>query len=160
MTKALTCTETPKKQSDNTKTPPKTSITQQIHTNLGKSVEVTTSTKKVWLNRFTGSQPSHQPQKLCNQKDTHLKFVNCPPYKDRGPTTNRSGEAIKIITQISEAKKKQYTKNIKTSARVGYTPPVRKRAQVQGLKESQLPNRGDKDQGLVSPEEASTSPVI
>ena len=34
------------------------------------------------------------PQKLCNQKD----FVNNPPYKDRGLTTNQSGEALKIIT--------------------------------------------------------------
>ena len=25
----------------------------------------------MWLNRFTGFQPSHQPQKLCNQIDTH-----------------------------------------------------------------------------------------
>ena len=39
------------------------------------------------------------PRKLCNQKDTHLKFVNNTPYKDQGPTANQNREAIKIITQ-------------------------------------------------------------
>ena len=42
---------------DNTKTPPKTSITQR--TDLGRSVGVTTAIQLVWLNRFTGTQPSH-----------------------------------------------------------------------------------------------------
>ena len=28
----------------------------------------------VWLNRLTGTQPSHLPQKPCNQKDTHSKI--------------------------------------------------------------------------------------
>ena len=46
-----------------------------------------------------------------------------------------------------------YQKYIKTSAREGYAPPVWKRAQVQGLKESRLIIRGDKDRGLVSSEE-------
>ena len=40
------------------------------------------------VNQFAGSQPSHLPQKLCNQKDTHSKYVNNPPYKGRGPTAN------------------------------------------------------------------------
>ena len=44
----------------------------------------------------TGSQPSHLSQKLCNQKDTHWKCVNIPHYRDRGPTADPSGEAIKI----------------------------------------------------------------
>ena len=42
---------------------------------------------------------------------------------------------------------------------MGYAPPVWKRAQVQGLKESRLTIRGDEDQGLVSSEEVWTSPV-
>ena len=68
MTKAPIPTENPKTQSNNTKTPPKTWITQRLWTDLGRSaVGVTTAT-----NLFTGSQPSHLPQKLCNQKDTHL----------------------------------------------------------------------------------------
>ena len=59
MTKAPIPTEKFKKQRDNTKTPPKTSITQRSRTDLGRSVGVTTATKLVWLNRFTGSRPSH-----------------------------------------------------------------------------------------------------
>ena len=55
MTKAPTPTEKSKKQRENTKTPPKTSITQRLQTDLG----VTTATQLVWLNRFTGSKPSH-----------------------------------------------------------------------------------------------------
>ena len=47
-----------KKQRDNTKTPTKTSITQWLWTDLGRSVGVTIATKLVWLNRFTGSKPS------------------------------------------------------------------------------------------------------
>ena len=59
MTKAPTPTEQSKKQRDNTQTPPKTSITQRLRTDLRRSVGVTIATKLVWLNRFTGSQPSH-----------------------------------------------------------------------------------------------------
>ena len=59
MTKAPTPTEKSKKQRDNTKTPPKTSITQRLRTDLGRSVGETTATQLVWLNRLTGSQPSH-----------------------------------------------------------------------------------------------------
>ena len=59
---------------DNTKTPPKISITQRLGTDLGRSVGVTTVIQLVWLNRFTGTQPSHLPQQPCNQKDTHLKI--------------------------------------------------------------------------------------
>ena len=53
-----------------------------------------------------------QSQKLCNQKDTHLKIVINPPYKDRRPTANQSGEAIKIITQTCTAEKNSRSKNI------------------------------------------------
>ena len=42
----------------------KTSITQRLRTD---SVRVTTATQLVWLNRFTGDQPSHSPQQQCNQ---------------------------------------------------------------------------------------------
>ena len=61
-------------KSDNIKTPPKISITQWLLTDLGRSVGIKTVTKLVWLNRFTGSRPSHLPQKQCYQKDTHLKI--------------------------------------------------------------------------------------
>ena len=36
------------------------------------------SPELVWLNRFTGCQPSHQPQKLCNQKDILLRHKLSP----------------------------------------------------------------------------------
>ena len=47
------------KQSDNTKPPQDTSITQRLRADLGRSVGVTTATLLVWLNRYTGSQPSY-----------------------------------------------------------------------------------------------------
>ena len=59
MTKAPTPNEKSKKQRDNTKTPQKTSITQRLQTDLGRSAGVTIATQLVWLNRYTGSQPSH-----------------------------------------------------------------------------------------------------
>ena len=44
---------------DNTKTPPKSSITQRLQTDLGRSVVVTTTIQRMWLNiRFMGNQPS------------------------------------------------------------------------------------------------------
>ena len=54
-------------------TPQKSSIKQQLQTDLGRSVGVTTATQLVWLTWFTGP-PSHSPQQPCNQKDTHLKI--------------------------------------------------------------------------------------
>ena len=59
MTKAPTPTDKSKTQRDNTKTPRKTSITQRLRTDLGRSVGVTIATQLVWLNRFTRSQPTH-----------------------------------------------------------------------------------------------------
>ena len=44
---------------ENTKTPPKTWITQRLRTDLGRSVRVTTVIQLVWLNRIAGTQPSH-----------------------------------------------------------------------------------------------------
>ena len=62
-------------------TPQKSSIKQQLRTDLGRSVGVTTATQLVWLTWFTGP-PSHSPQQPCNQK-THIeKIVNKPPYID------------------------------------------------------------------------------
>ena len=46
-------------------------------------------------NRFTGP-PSHIPQQLCNQKDTHIKFENKPPYIYNTPTATPSGEVREI----------------------------------------------------------------
>ena len=46
----------------------------EIHVHVGQSVGVTTTIQLVWLNWLMVTQPSHWPQKLCNQKDTHLKL--------------------------------------------------------------------------------------
>ena len=54
MTKAPTPTETSKGQSDNTKNATKSSITQRLWTDLGRSVGVTTATQLVWFTGFTG----------------------------------------------------------------------------------------------------------
>ena len=59
MTKAPTPTNKSKTKHDNTTTPPKTSITQPLRTDLGRSVGVAIATQLVWLNQFTGFQPSH-----------------------------------------------------------------------------------------------------
>ena len=45
-------------------TPQKSSIKQQLRTDLGRSVGVTTATQLVWLTWFTGP-PSHSPQQPC-----------------------------------------------------------------------------------------------
>ena len=53
---------------------------------------------------------------------------------------------------------KTATKNVDKTARVGYAPPVWKRAWAQTLKESRLTIRGDMDRCLVSSEEVWTTP--
>ena len=60
MTEAPTPKEKSKKQHDNTKTPPKPSITQRSRTDLRRSVGVTLATQLVWVNRLSGSQTSYQ----------------------------------------------------------------------------------------------------
>ena len=49
MTKAPIPTEMSKGQSDNTNNATKSSITQRLRTDLGRSVGVTTATQLVWL---------------------------------------------------------------------------------------------------------------
>ena len=51
----------------------KSSITQRLRTDLGRSVGVPTATQLVWLPGLR-AQPSHFPQPPYNQKDTHLKI--------------------------------------------------------------------------------------
>ena len=58
MTKAPTPIEKSRKERDNTKMPPKASITQRLWTDLGRSDKVTTAIPLVWLNRFTSALPS------------------------------------------------------------------------------------------------------
>ena len=71
--KAPTPAQMSKRQSNNTKNATKSSITQRLRTDLGRSVGVTTVTKLVWLTGLR-AQPSHSPQQPCNQNDTHLKI--------------------------------------------------------------------------------------
>ena len=94
------------------KTPPNTSITQRLRTDLGWSVGVTIATQLVWLNRLTRDPNLPAYRKTRVIKMTHIKkFVNNPSYEGRGPTANWSGKAINIIKQICKVIK-QYIKNI------------------------------------------------
>ena len=71
MTKAPTPTEKSKKQRDNPKNATKTSITQRLRTDLGRSVGVTTVTPLMWLNRFTSAQPSTNRNSRVSKR-THI----------------------------------------------------------------------------------------
>ena len=59
---------------DNTKKSTKTSITQRLRTTLGWLIGKTAAIQLVLLNRCTGTQHFDQPQKLCYQRNTHLKI--------------------------------------------------------------------------------------
>ena len=80
-------TENSKQQSDNTKRH-QTSITQRLRTNLGRSVEVTISTKLVWFSLTA---------KAFLSKGHIYKHIDNTLYKDRITTTNLSREVIKQL---------------------------------------------------------------
>ena len=71
MTKAPTPTEKSKKQRDNIKTQPKTSITHRFQTDLGRSVGVTIATQLVWLNRLP-NPPTHDNS--CEIEDMNMQI--------------------------------------------------------------------------------------
>ena len=100
MTKAPTRTKMSKGQSDNTNNAAKkfdyTAIADRLRIVSWSNYCHPTGV----VNRFT-DPPSHSPQQLCNQKETHLKFVNKPPYIDNKPTATPSGGVIKINTQTT-----------------------------------------------------------
>ena len=73
MTKTPTSSEMSKGKVTTQTTPHKSSITQRLRTDLGRSVGVTTATQLVWLTGLW-AQHSHSLQQPCNQKDTHLKI--------------------------------------------------------------------------------------
>ena len=73
MTKACTPIEMAKGQSDNTNNATKSSIKQQLRTELGRSVGETTATQLVWLTGFTG--PAHR--KCCVIEGTNMQIL---PY--------------------------------------------------------------------------------
>ena len=100
MTKAPTPTEMSKRQSEHTNNATKSSITQRLRTDLGRSVGVATATQLVWL---TGLRAHlHTPRNSRVIKRTHIqKFVNEPPYIDNKPTATPSGEVMKFNTQTA-----------------------------------------------------------
>ena len=73
--------------------------------------------------------------------------------------SQRKQRGHKIISKLCKVIKIVYQKYVPTSDRAGYAPPIRKRAHVQGLKESRITIRGDDDRGLVTCEGVLTSPV-
>ena len=79
MTKDPTPTEMSKGQSDKTNNATKSSITQRLRTDLGRSVGVTTATQLVWLTGLR-AQPSHCPQEPCNQKGTQIPDILFPRW--------------------------------------------------------------------------------
>ena len=70
MTKAPTPTEMSKGQSDNTNNATKSSITQRLRTDLGRSVGVTTATQLVWLTGLRAHLPTNRNSRVI--KRTHV----------------------------------------------------------------------------------------
>ena len=75
------------------------------------------------LNRFAAPSLPINHKSLQSKGHTFQNFVNNPPYIDRGPTANKSGEVIKCCTKIFMEIRMIYQKYIVTSARVSYAPP-------------------------------------
>ena len=79
MTKALTPTENSKKQSDNTKTPPKTSITTTIADRQLRTVSWSNDSHPTGVVKpVYRIQTSHSPQQQCNQTNM---VRSCLQYK-------------------------------------------------------------------------------
>ena len=70
-----------KRKSTTQKTYQKQTITQRLQIDLGRSGGEMTATQLVWLNRLTGSQPSHWPQNLCNQDNAYFKICKYTQQK-------------------------------------------------------------------------------
>ena len=98
MTNAHTLTEKSKKQRDNIKTPPKTSITKRLRTDLGWSVGVTTFTLLVWLNRFTSAKKKYTEEDIIKT----LEFLHFCGLCGKGfPTDNRHSHGHKLCLSPS-----------------------------------------------------------
>ena len=86
LTKAPTSTEKSKKELDNTKTPPKPSITQPLQTVLGRSVGVINSHPTGVFKPVFGSPAfplSHNSRVIKRTHDTWIELTpspSCPPY--------------------------------------------------------------------------------
>ena len=70
MTKAPTPTEMAKGQNDNTNNVTKSSIKQQLRTDLGRSAGVTTATQLVWLTGLRAHLPTPRNSRVI--KRTHI----------------------------------------------------------------------------------------
>ena len=81
--KSITSTENVRKQSDNTKTPPKRWIRQRLRTDSGWSVGVTTATKLVWLDRLIEEHDCFENNHLCKLRFafSFLKISSFISYK-------------------------------------------------------------------------------
>ena len=96
MTKPPIPTENSKTKGQHTQTPPKTSITQRLRTDLGRSVWVTSNPTGV-VKPVYGIPTFPLTAKAVQSKGhTFKNIVNNPPYIDWGPTANQSGEVIKM----------------------------------------------------------------
>ena len=94
MTKAYTPTGKSNKQGENTNTPPKTSITQRLRTDLGRSVVVTIATQLVWLNRLKAEN-----------KISRFLFQGIERMVTKR-RTNKNGRQGKIVKQLPKRKRK------------------------------------------------------
>ena len=72
MTKAPTPTEMSKRHSDNTNNATKSSITQRLRTDLGRSVGVTTATQLVWFTGFRTHLPTHRNSSVIEDKNMQI----------------------------------------------------------------------------------------
>ena len=120
MTKALTPTEIQNAMSQ-LKRVIKNSDYTTLRTDLGRSVEVTTATQLVLLNRFTGSQPFLELEKLCNQNDTHLKMCIISLIMKTEDQQSTKLERPQNHYKNILGNKRVYQK---TSARERYAPPI------------------------------------
>ena len=73
MTHSVLCQKCQKGKVTTQTTPQKSSFTQQMWTDLGRSVGVTTATQPVWLTVLQGPH-SHSPQQLCESRIRAWKY--------------------------------------------------------------------------------------
>ena len=82
MTKAPIPTENSKTKGQHTQTPPKTSITQRLRTDLGRSVGVTSNPTGVVKPVYGIPTFPLTAKAVLSKGHTFKNFVNNPPYVD------------------------------------------------------------------------------
>ena len=104
------CQQKIRKAMDNTKIPPKPSITQRFRTDLGRSVGVTTVIQLVWLNRFTGktSDKIYPISSNGHPSTTANIAIHC---LERGGDTKPSGTSYNLDKVWSAQVHKMVRKN-------------------------------------------------